>query len=132
LFYHCSRSHQQKLLNASPPKLASPVIIIGGFKWLTQVSGGGIVGRKQIYESKRARKNLNEIAPDSVVPPYYLPAAQLELQEYLDHLVSELPRPVFLCDVSALTKGRFEPDALRRFAAHAKKTLVPGRLSLFN
>ena len=56
-----------------------------------------------------------------VVPPYYLPAAQLELQEYLDHLVSELPRPVFLCDVSALTKGCFEPDALRRFAGACKK-----------
>ncbi len=67
-----------------------------------------------------------------IVPPYYLPAAQLELQEYLDHLVPELPLPVFLYDISALTKGRFEPDALRRVRRRMQKTLVPGRLPLFN
>ena len=29
-------------------------------------------------------------------PPYYLPGGQPELQEYLDHLVPELPLPLFL------------------------------------
>jgi 4-hydroxy-tetrahydrodipicolinate synthase len=29
-------------------------------------------------------------------PPYYLPGGQPELREYLDHLVPELPLPLFL------------------------------------
>lgn len=52
-------SISKNVLNASPPKLASPVIIIGGFKWLTQVSAAAALsGASKFYESKRARKNF--------------------------------------------------------------------------
>ena len=49
-----------------------------------------------------------------VAPPYYLPAAQPELQEYLDHLVPELPLPLFLYNMPALTKVSFEIETVRR------------------
>ena len=49
-----------------------------------------------------------------VAPPYYLPEAQPELQEYLDHLVTELPLPLFLYNMPALTKVHFELDTVRR------------------
>jgi dihydrodipicolinate synthase/N-acetylneuraminate lyase len=49
-----------------------------------------------------------------VAPPYYLPEAQPELQEYLDHLVPELPLPLFLYNMPALTKVSFELETIRR------------------
>jgi 4-hydroxy-tetrahydrodipicolinate synthase len=49
-----------------------------------------------------------------VAPPYYLPEGQPELQEYLDHLVPELPLPLFLYNMPALTKVTFEPETVRR------------------
>jgi len=49
-----------------------------------------------------------------VAPPYYLPESQLELQEYLDHLVPELPLPLFLYNMPALTKVTMEPETVRR------------------
>ncbi len=49
-----------------------------------------------------------------VAPPYYLPEAQPELQEYLEHLVAELPLPLFIYNMPALTKVHFELDTVRR------------------
>ena len=49
-----------------------------------------------------------------VAPPYYLPEAQPELQEYLDHLVPELPLPLFIYNMPALTKVHFELNTVRR------------------
>lgn len=49
-----------------------------------------------------------------VAPPYYLPEGQPELQEYLDHLVTELPLPLFLYNMPALTKVSIEPETVRR------------------
>jgi 4-hydroxy-tetrahydrodipicolinate synthase len=49
-----------------------------------------------------------------VAPPYYLPEAQPELQEYLDHLVAELPLPLFIYNMPALTKVHFELETVRR------------------
>ncbi len=49
-----------------------------------------------------------------VAPPYYLPPAQPELREYLQHLVPELPLPLFLYNMPALTKVIFEPETVRR------------------
>ena len=46
-------------------------------------------------------------------PPYYLPGGQPELQEYLDHLVPELPLPLFLYNMPALTKVSFELETVR-------------------
>jgi 4-hydroxy-tetrahydrodipicolinate synthase len=47
-------------------------------------------------------------------PPYYLPEGQPELQEYLDHLVPEMPLPLFLYNMPALTKVSFELSTVRR------------------
>ncbi len=64
--------------------------------------------------------NVARCAADSganavvVAPPYYLPEAQPELQEYLDHLVAELPLPLFIYNMPALTKVHFELDTIRR------------------
>jgi 4-hydroxy-tetrahydrodipicolinate synthase len=57
-----------------------------------------------------------DIGASAVVaaPPYYLPEAQPELQEYLDHLVAGLPLPLYLYNMPALTKVHFELDTVRR------------------
>jgi 4-hydroxy-tetrahydrodipicolinate synthase len=49
-----------------------------------------------------------------VAPPYYLPEGQPELQEYLEHLAAELPLPMFLYNMPALTKVPFELETVRR------------------
>ena len=49
-----------------------------------------------------------------LAPPYYLPEAQPELQEYLDHLLPELPLPLFIYNMPALTKVHFELDTVKR------------------
>jgi len=49
-----------------------------------------------------------------LAPPYYLPEGQPELQEYLNHLVAELPLPLFLYNMPALTKVQYEMESLRR------------------
>jgi 4-hydroxy-tetrahydrodipicolinate synthase len=49
-----------------------------------------------------------------LAPPYYLPEGQPELQEYLDHLVAQLPLPLFLYNNPKLTKVQYELGALRR------------------
>ena len=49
-----------------------------------------------------------------LAPPYYLPEAQPELQEYLDHLVPELPLPLFLYNMPSLTKVSFELPTIQR------------------
>ena len=51
---------------------------------------------------------------DVLAPPYYLPEAQPELEEYLGHLVPELPLPLFIYNMPALTKVHIEPDTIRR------------------
>jgi dihydrodipicolinate synthase/N-acetylneuraminate lyase len=47
-------------------------------------------------------------------PPYYLPEAQPELQEYIDHLVPELPLPLFLYNIPSLTKVSLELETVQR------------------
>ncbi|MBI3664842.1 MAG: dihydrodipicolinate synthase family protein, partial [Acidobacteria bacterium] len=51
-----------------------------------------------------------------VSSPYYFAAAQTELLDYLEHLVAELPLPVFLYNAPAYTRHSFEPDTVRRAA----------------
>ncbi|MBN1867322.1 dihydrodipicolinate synthase family protein [Candidatus Sumerlaeota bacterium] len=51
-----------------------------------------------------------------LAPPYYFPAGQAELLEYLQHLVPELPVPVFLYNMPSLTKLNFEPPTVRAAA----------------
>ena len=67
-------------------------------------------------ESVNLSRHAAEVGADALVvaPPYYLPEAQPELQEYLDHLVAELPLPLFIYNMPALTKVHFELDTIRR------------------
>ncbi len=48
--------------------------------------------------------------------PYYFPAGQAELLEYLRHLAPELPLPLFLYNMPAYTKVMFEPETVRAAA----------------
>ena len=45
-----------------------------------------------------------------LAPPYYFSAGQLELLEYLEHLVSELPLPLFLYNINI--KLIFKPETV--------------------
>ena len=48
--------------------------------------------------------------------PYYYPVSQPELLEYIGHLSSELPLPVFLYNMPSHTKVAFELDTVRQAA----------------
>jgi 4-hydroxy-tetrahydrodipicolinate synthase len=48
--------------------------------------------------------------------PYYFPAGQPELSEYVEALVPELPLPVLLYNMPGCTKLWFEIDTLRRLS----------------
>jgi 4-hydroxy-tetrahydrodipicolinate synthase len=67
-------------------------------------------------ESVSVARAATESGADALVvaPPYYLPEAQPELQEYLNHLVPELPLPLYIYNMPALTKVHFELDTVRR------------------
>jgi 4-hydroxy-tetrahydrodipicolinate synthase len=45
--------------------------------------------------------------------PYYFPAGQPELLEYVGDIAAELPLPVFLYNMPSHTKITFEPDTVR-------------------
>jgi dihydrodipicolinate synthase/N-acetylneuraminate lyase len=66
-------------------------------------------------ESVNLAKHSADAGADAVVaaPPYYLPEGQPELQEYLEHLVPELPLPLFLYNMPSLTKVSIEPETIR-------------------
>jgi dihydrodipicolinate synthase/N-acetylneuraminate lyase len=51
-----------------------------------------------------------------LAPPYYFPAGQSELLEYLNHLTRELPLPLFLYNMPRFTKLIFEPETVRAAA----------------
>ncbi len=51
-----------------------------------------------------------------LAPPYYFPAGQPELLEYLEHLTPELPLPLFLYNMPRYTKAVFEPQTVRAAA----------------
>ncbi|MHC4122379.1 MAG: dihydrodipicolinate synthase family protein [Planctomycetota bacterium] len=48
-----------------------------------------------------------------LAPPYYFSSSQPELLEYVEHLVSKLPLPVFLYNMPSHTKVVFEPETIR-------------------
>ncbi len=48
-----------------------------------------------------------------LAPPYYFPAGQAELLEYLRHLVAELPLPLFLYNMPNRPQPVFEPATVR-------------------
>ena len=45
--------------------------------------------------------------------PYYFPAGQTELTQYVEHIIEELPLPLMLYNIPVLTKVAFEIDTLR-------------------
>jgi 4-hydroxy-tetrahydrodipicolinate synthase len=49
-----------------------------------------------------------------LAPPYYFPANQPELMEYVEHIAAELPLPVFLYNMPSHTKVTFGIETLRR------------------
>jgi len=51
-----------------------------------------------------------------LAPPYYFPAGQQELLEYLEHLMPELPLPLFLYNMPSYTKAVFEPQTVQAAA----------------
>ncbi len=51
-----------------------------------------------------------------LAPPYYFPAGQPELLEYLRHLLPELPLPLFLYNMPNRPKPAFEPATVRAAA----------------
>ena len=67
-------------------------------------------------ESVHIARSAADSGASAVVlaPPYYLPEAQPELREYLEHLVPELPLPLYIYNMPALTKVHFELETVRR------------------
>jgi len=67
-------------------------------------------------ESVRLAGHAADAGAQAVVlsSPYYHTVAQPELWEYLQHIVPELPLPVFLYNMPSLTKVPFALDTLRR------------------
>ncbi len=69
-------------------------------------------------ESLRLAEHAAEHGADGVVlaPPYYFPAGQPELLEYLQHLAPRLPLPLFIYNMPAMTKIVVEVDTLKKAA----------------
>ncbi len=55
-----------------------------------------------------------------VAPPYYFPLNQLELTYYLRRLAAELPLPLVLYNMPAMTKVTFEPETVRQLLDEPK------------
>ena len=66
-------------------------------------------------ESVNVAKHAADVGATALVlaPPYYLPEGQPELREYLSHIVQDLPLPLFLYNMPALTKVYFEIDTVQ-------------------
>lgn len=69
-------------------------------------------------ESINTANKARDAGAQAVVlaPPYYFPAGQAELIEYLEHLTPELPLPLFLYNMPSLTKAIIEPQTVRAAA----------------
>lgn len=65
-------------------------------------------------ESAALARHSAACGADALVlaPPYYMPEGQPELREYLNHLLPELPLPLFLYNMPPLTKVPFEVDTV--------------------
>lgn len=67
-------------------------------------------------ESLNIARAAADAGADAVVlaPPFYFPAGQPELLNYIRDIVRELPLPLFLYNMPAMTKIVIEPDTLRQ------------------
>jgi len=74
--------------------------------------------------------NIAEFAAEAgasavvLAPPYYFPAGQYELIEYIEHLEQRLPLPLFLYNMPTHTKMIFEPETVK------KASELPGVIGL--
>ena len=85
----------------------------------------GIADTAFVESINLARKAADAGAQGLVLaPPYYFPAGQPELLEYLRHLLPRLPLPVFLYNMPTHTKLSFEPTTVREAAS------IPGIVGL--
>jgi 4-hydroxy-tetrahydrodipicolinate synthase len=70
-------------------------------------------------ESVNIAQKAAQAGADALVlaPPYYFPAGQPELLEYLEHLTPELPLPLFLYNMPNRPRPGFEASTVRAAAA---------------
>jgi len=68
------------------------------------------------YESINLANYAADAGAQAVVlaAPYYFPAGQAELLQYVEHISAKLPLPMYLDNLPSHTKLVFEPDTLRR------------------
>jgi 2-dehydro-3-deoxy-D-pentonate aldolase len=73
-------------------------------------------------ESVRLSRVACDAGANAVVfsTPYYFPAEQTELKQYVNHIVGELALPVMLYNMPSLTKVWFEIETLKSFAFHER------------
>ena len=69
-------------------------------------------------ESLRLSAHAADVGADAIVlaPPYYFPAGQTELTQYVRRLVDRVELPVMLYNMPSLTKVTFDLDTLRQLA----------------
>ncbi|QHI69047.1 dihydrodipicolinate synthase family protein [Tichowtungia aerotolerans] len=69
-------------------------------------------------ESVALAKKAADCGADAVVlaPPYYFSAGQPELIEYVQHMVEDLPLPLFLYNMPGCTKIHMDPETVRHLA----------------
>jgi len=73
-------------------------------------------------ESIELARTCADLGAAAVVtaPPYYFPAGQPELCEYLDDLAAELPLPLFLYNMPSMTKVSLELPTVQHAMQNAK------------
>jgi len=73
-------------------------------------------------ESLQMSQVASEAGADAVVlaTPYYFPAGQTELIQYVENIVSELALPTMLYNMPSLTKVWFEMETLKTLAAQER------------
>jgi 4-hydroxy-tetrahydrodipicolinate synthase len=76
------------------------------------------ISHASFVESIKLAGHAAEAGADALVlaPPYYFPAGQPELLEYLADLLPQLPLPLYLYNMPAMTKVDIAVDTLRRAA----------------
>lgn len=75
----------------------------------------GITDTSIVEAISLARHAADSGAPAVVASaPYYLPPGQPELSAYVEHLVRDLPLPLYLYNMPQMTKVAFASDTLRR------------------
>ena len=71
-------------------------------------------------ESMNVARVAAEAGATAVVlsTPYYFPAGQTELIQYVEHLAEESPLPIMLYNMPSMTKVQFEIETLKTLSAH--------------